>query len=211
MGSFEEENLYQMVNDFLESESIPNLLSSAPQCLTLNTHHTKYYILQEILESVNITETDILGSIMKYIGKKIDAERSTTALKKWLVKKLKSDGHNATLCHTTWPTTLNCPGGDYEYIAIVSEDKNGCALRVIVDTDFKSQFELARPTSTYKELTNMVPSIFVGTERKLKKIITILCEEARNSFLERDLHVPPWRTSTYMQSKWFSAACHKGT
>ncbi|CAA3011163.1 Hypothetical predicted protein [Olea europaea subsp. europaea] len=209
MGSFEEENLYQMVNDFHESESIPPLLSSAPQSFTLSGHHTKYYVLQEILKSGNSAEADVLGSVMKHMRKKIDGERSTTALKKRLVKKLRIDGHKAPLCHTTWPTTLNCLGGDYEYIEIISEDKNGCALRVIVDTDFKSQFELARPTSTFKDLSNLMPSIFVGTEQKLKKIISILCAEATNSFLERGLHVPPWRTSTYMQSKWFSA-CQKG-
>ncbi|CAI9753079.1 unnamed protein product [Fraxinus pennsylvanica] len=205
MGSFEEENLYQMVNDFLESESTPPLLSSDPQSLFLNGHHTKYYILQEILESGNVAETYVLESVMKHMRKKI-GERSTTALKKWLVKKLKIDGHNATLCHSSWPTTLNCPGGEHDYIEIILEDLNGCPLKVIVDTDFKSQFELARPTSTYKELFSMVPSIFVGTEQKLKKIISILCAEARISFLEKGLHVPPWRTSNYMQSKWFSAS-----
>ncbi|XP_022886772.1 uncharacterized protein LOC111402631 isoform X1 [Olea europaea var. sylvestris] len=209
MGSFEEENLYQMVNDFLESESTPPLLSSAPQSLIINGHHAKYYILQEILESGDVAETDVLGSVMTHMRKNIDVEWSTTTLKKWLVKKLKIDGLNAALCHSTWPTTMNCPGGEYVYVEVIPEDKNGCPLKVIVDTDFKSQFELARPTSTYKELSNMVPTIFVGTEQKLKKIISILCAEARISFLERGLHVPPWRTSTYMQSKWFSA-CEKG-
>ncbi|CAI9758316.1 unnamed protein product [Fraxinus pennsylvanica] len=89
------------------------LVSSAPQSKTLSGHHTKYYILQEILESGNIAETDVLGSVMKHMRNKIDGERSTTALKNWLIKMLRIDGHNAALCHTTWPTTLDCLGGNY--------------------------------------------------------------------------------------------------
>ncbi|THG16167.1 hypothetical protein TEA_007237 [Camellia sinensis var. sinensis] len=36
--------------------------------------------------------------------------------------------------------------------------------------DFRSQFELARPTSTYLELTASLPFIFVGSEEKLMEI-----------------------------------------
>ena len=88
------------------------------------------------------------------------------------------------------------------------ENENGDTMRLIVDIDFKSQFELARPTPTYKHLTDALPSIFVGTEEKLNKIISVICSAAKKSFREAGLHVPPWRTTTYMQSKWLSA-CHK--
>lgn len=98
--------------------------------------------------------------------------------------------------------------GDYDYIDITVQNGNGDPMRLIVDIDFKSQFELARPTPTYKELTNILPHIFVGTEDKLNKIISILCSAAKQSLRERGLHIPPWRTITYMQSKWLSD-CHK--
>lgn len=75
-----------------------------------------------------------------------------------------------------------------------------------MDTDFKSQFELARPTQTYMELVEKIPSIFVGNEEKLKKIISLLCSAAKQSLRERGLHIPPWRTISYMHSKWFSSA-----
>lgn len=91
---------------------------------------------------------------------------------------------------------------------ITVQNGNGDPMRLIVDIDFKSQFELARPTPTYKELTNILPHIFVGTEDKLNKIISILCSAAKQSLRERGLHIPPWRTITYMQSKWLSD-CHK--
>lgn len=75
---------------------------------------------------------------------------------------------------------------------------------LIVDMDFKSQFELARPTPAYKELTDTLPHVFVGTEDKLNKIISLLCSAAKQSLRERGLHIPPWRTATYMQSKWLA-------
>ena len=97
--------------------------------------------------------------------------------------------------------------GDYEYIEIMDgEDpnNNNNPKRLIVDIDFKSQFELARPTPAYKQLTDALPLIFVGNEDKLIRIISLLCTAAKQSLRERGLHVPPWRTAAYMQSKWLS-------
>lgn len=92
---------------------------------------------------------------------------------------------------------------------MVEDEQTGEPIRLIVDIDFKSQFELARPTQAYKELTNVLPSIFVGQEEELNKIISLLCSAAKQSLNERGLHIPPWRTSTYMHSKWLSAGCQK--
>lgn len=94
----------------------------------------------------------------------------------------------------------------------MQNDENGddddSMMRLILDVDFKSQFELARPTANYKELTDKLPQIFVGNEEKLNKIISLLCSAAKQSLRDRGLHIPPWRTSTYMQSKWLSS-CQK--
>lgn len=83
-------------------------------------------------------------------------------------------------------------------------NSNNIRKRLIVDIDFKSQFELARPTPAYKQLIDSLPLIFVGTEDKLIQIIFLLCSAAKQSLRERGLHVPPWRTAAYMQSKWLS-------
>lgn len=101
--------------------------------------------------------------------------------------------------------------GDYEYIDVMVRDSNGDKepTRLIVDTDFKSQFEVARPTPTYKELINTLPSVFVGSEEKLNQIISLLCSAAKKSLKERGLHVPPWRKANYMRSKWLSKECKK--
>lgn len=98
--------------------------------------------------------------------------------------------------------------GQYEYIDIIMQEDHGVSVRLIIDIDFKSQFELARPTPTYAELTNTLPSIFVGDENKLSRIVSLLCSAAEQSLRERGLHIPPWRRTAYMHSKWLSH-CHK--
>lgn len=85
----------------------------------------------------------------------------------------------------------------------------GNTKRLIVDMDFKSQFLLARPTESYREMTEALSSIFVGSEDKLKKIISMLCSAAKESMRERGLHVPPWRKQGYMQNKWLSKDCKR--
>lgn len=100
--------------------------------------------------------------------------------------------------------------GDYEYIDVMTKERSESeTVRVIVDIDFRSQFELARPTTEYQELLNSLPSIFVGTEEKLNGIISLLCSAAKQSLKEKGLHVPPWRKASYMHSKWLSQNCKK--
>ncbi|KAI7987301.1 hypothetical protein LOK49_LG13G01229 [Camellia lanceoleosa] len=103
------------------------------------------------------------------------------------------DGFEASLCRTSWPATIGRPSvfeftGDYEYIDVLMKDSNGGGdetVRLIVDMDFRSQFELARPTSTYLEPTASLPSIFVGSEEKLMEIICLVClANSINNFLK---------------------------
>ncbi|XP_022947663.1 uncharacterized protein LOC111451460 isoform X1 [Cucurbita moschata] len=204
MGSSEEERLVQMIDDFIESPETPissSSSSSSPLPLTSNTHY--FFTLKEILGNTGRTaEIEVSEAVMKHMRRKIDAPK-TTPLKKWLVMKLKMDGyHSCDLCHSSWVTSMGCPPGDYEYIEMKAEG----GKRMIIDIDFKAQFEVARATESYKQLTQALPSVFVGSEEKVVQIISILCSAAKQSLKESGLHIPPWRTSTYMQRKWVAAS-----
>ncbi|GMI67842.1 hypothetical protein like AT4G14620 [Hibiscus trionum] len=185
MGSLEEEELVQMVHDFMESEPSSPMLPSRSSHLP-----SQASTLQEILRSGTDVERDVVEIVLKHVRSKKGVQR-TSGMKKWLALRLKMDGFNASLCQTCWVTSSGCPAGNYEYIQIVTETENGDTVRLIVDIDFKSQFELARPSPTYKELTDALPSIFVGSEGKLKNIISVVCSAAKQSFREAGLHVPP--------------------
>jgi hypothetical protein len=69
-------------------------------------------LLQEILGSGTKAEADVLEGVLKHMRSKRVAEK-TTSLKKWLVMKLKRDGYDASLCHTSWVTSLGCPAGGF--------------------------------------------------------------------------------------------------
>lgn len=102
--------------------------------------------------------------------------------------------------------------GDYEYIDVVVAGENGMGAgtatsstsssRLVVDIDFRSQFQLARPTPWYAQLWTRLPAVFVGPHAKLRKAVSLLCAAAERSLRESGLHVPPWRRSGYMQAKW---------
>ena len=91
----------------------------------------------------------------------------------------------------------------------MKNNNGGKSTRLIVDVDFRSQFELAKPTAAYKELTDILPCVFVGTETKLSQIVSLLCCAAKESLKEKGFYVPPWRKASYMQSKWLSKDCEK--
>ncbi|KAL0367167.1 UNVERIFIED_CONTAM: hypothetical protein Sradi_3606800 [Sesamum radiatum] len=76
--------------------------------------------------------------------------------------------------------------------------------RVIVDVDFRSEFEIARSTSNYKAILQCLPCIFVGKTDRLLQILSIVSEAARQSLKKKGMHIAPWRKAEYMKSKWLS-------
>lgn len=78
-------------------------------------------------------------------------------------------------------------------------------VRLIVDIDFRSEFDIARSTSSYKAIFQILPTIFVGKSDRLLKMITIVSEAAKHSLKKKGMPFPPWRKADYMKSKWFSA------
>ncbi|XP_019196298.1 PREDICTED: uncharacterized protein LOC109190279 [Ipomoea nil] len=220
----EDDELSEMVRDFLESDSSfisaagynndYNENSSDDQPHQVEEHQLS---LQEILENATEAETEILEKIMSYWREAEEIKMETKELRKWMVSRLRMDGYDASLCKTYGVKTSAHSSsafkftGDYEYIDVMmkNNESEGEQLRVIVETDLRSQFEVARPTEAYKELSSFLPCIFVGTEHRLHTIISLLCEAAKQSLKESGLHVPPWRKATYMQSKWLSQNCNK--
>lgn len=208
MGSLEEEKLVQMVDDFIESaDQTPSssTFANSSNSLPLNSKSHYFFSLKEILGSGIKAEGEVGDTVMKHLRswKRHAPKTKTSSLKKWLVMKLKMDGYDSSdLCHTSWVTSMGCPAGDYEYIDMKVKDEYGNVERLIIDIEFKAQFEVARATESYKQLIEALPSVFVGSEEKVKRIISILCSAAKQSLKESGLHIPPWRTSTYMHCKW---------
>ena len=75
---------------------------------------------------------------------------------------------------------------------------------MIVDVDFRSEFEIARSTSGYKAVLQNLPYIFVGKTDRLIQIVAMASEAARQSLKKKGMHIAPWRKAEYMKSKWLS-------
>ncbi|XP_019196297.1 PREDICTED: uncharacterized protein LOC109190277 [Ipomoea nil] len=192
--SGEDDELSEMVRDFLEPDSSfisaagyndYNENSSDDQPHQVEEHQLS---LQEILENATEAETEILEKIMSYWREAEEIKMEPKELRKWMVSRLRMDGYDASLCKTYGVKTSARSSafkftGDYEYIDVMmkSSESEREQLRVIVETDLRSQFEVARPTEAYKELSSFLPCIFVGTEHRLHTIISLLCEAAKQS------------------------------
>ncbi|XP_048437149.1 uncharacterized protein LOC108867518 isoform X2 [Pyrus x bretschneideri] len=215
MGSLTEEELMQMVRDFNESYSSDSS-SAAPNSNPLSPNRQpKFLTLQDLIWKAIDCEIEILEKILKYLRDTGAVVEPNSLKNKWVVMKLNEDGYEASLCKTSWVSSFRLPKGGYEYVDVMVREKNnnvkdgGKVTRLIVDMDFRSQFEVARPTQNYKQLKDTLPTIFVGTEQKLDEIISLLCSAAKQSLRESGLHIPPWRQASYMQSKWLSKDCKK--
>jgi len=150
MASLEEDELVQMVQDFIESESTSSTTSTSSNCHTLS-HTTQYFILQvgtvlclqfflhlclgfkvvsylfslcclwfqDVLRSEGdaAAEAKVLKCVLKHMrGRKVAEKR--TSLSRWLAMRMKMDGLNASICHTSWATSLGCPAGGSFFICL---------------------------------------------------------------------------------------------
>ena len=75
---------------------------------------------------------------------------------------------------------------------------------MLIDVDFRSEFEMARSTGVYKAIVQSLPFIFVGKPDRLDRIVTIVSEAAKQSLKKKGMHLPPWRKAEYMRAKWLS-------
>lgn len=76
--------------------------------------------------------------------------------------------------------------------------------RLLVDIDFRSEFEIARSTGAYKAILQSLPYIFVGKPERIGQIVSIVSEAAKLSLKKKGMHFPPWRKAEYMRAKWLS-------
>ena len=68
---------------------------------------------------VTAAEAEVLETVLKHMRSKNDVEK-TTSKKLWLVRRLKMDGFNASLCQTSWATSLGCPAGESLSLSLIS-------------------------------------------------------------------------------------------
>uniref|UniRef100_A0A1J3CU00 DUF506 family protein n=1 Tax=Noccaea caerulescens TaxID=107243 RepID=A0A1J3CU00_NOCCA len=151
-------------------------------------------ILKNLVLCTSVRERNLLDDVTKIV----ETSKSCNDLK-IVANGLVSLGYDAALCRSRWEKSPSCPAGEYEYVDVVIEGE-----RFLIDVDFKSKFEIARATKTYKSILQTLPYIFVGKEDRLQRIIILTSKAAKQSLKKKGLHVPPWRRAEYVKSKWMS-------
>ncbi|ESQ27405.1 hypothetical protein EUTSA_v10019841mg [Eutrema salsugineum] len=205
MGSLGEEDLEKLVIDYMESPiNVSEHMDKSSRALIT---------LQEIIGEKGEKEQEMEEKINAFINRRrlsYEGDDEKRDVMKKIVSKLKSDGYDASISRTSWDSSFDRREGcrvfrctrKYEYIEVMVRDGDDVIKRVIIDLDFKSQFELVKQTKAYKDMTQMLPTIFVAMEERLKRVVSLVCGEMKKSMNEEGMSRPPWRTTRYMQAKW---------
>uniref|UniRef100_A0A5B6YM71 Uncharacterized protein n=1 Tax=Davidia involucrata TaxID=16924 RepID=A0A5B6YM71_DAVIN len=128
--------------------------------------------------------------------------------------RLQNAGFNSTaMCKSKWRSSPNIPSGEHTFLDVVDKSSTTAKkgeVRVIIELNFRAEFEMARASEEYKQLINRLPEVFVGKVERLHTLIKILCSAAKKCMKEKKMHMGPWRKHGYMQAKWLST-CERMT
>ncbi|XP_073287144.1 uncharacterized protein [Primulina huaijiensis] len=153
-------------------------------------------ILKSLIQCASMVERNLLADTSRIVEKNKTCRRKDD-LRKIVADGLITLGYNVAVCKSRWEKSSSIPAGDYEYVDVILDGE-----RLIIDIDFRSEFEIARSTSNYKAILQYLPNIFVGKSDRLLQIVSIASEAARQSLKKKGMHIAPWRKSEYMKSKW---------
>lgn len=147
----------------------------------------------------SLSERNLLADTAKIIEKNKTFCKSKDDCRKMVVESLLSLGYDASVCISKWTKSASYLAGEYEYVDVIIDGE-----RLLIDVDFRSEFEIARSTKTYKSVLQSLPYIFVGKTDRLEKIISIVAEAAKQSLKKKGMPLPPWRKADYVRAKWLS-------
>ncbi|KAL6271119.1 hypothetical protein ACE6H2_028030 [Prunus campanulata] len=204
--------LSELVHDFLQDDS------SETRCPDNETDSDRVDLvsdanaMESILKSAAVSgNVDSFAKLLRsHVSEAVEAfsclrSGNKSALRRSVMSFLRARGHNAAICKTNWSSSSNITAGSYEFIDVVCAQSSSSMWqsRYFVDLDFAAVFEIARPTSQYSRLLQLLPRDFVGTLEDLKRIVRVMSDAVKRSLRSRELSMPPWRKNRYMQNKWF--------
>ncbi|KAF5736788.1 hypothetical protein HS088_TW14G00942 [Tripterygium wilfordii] len=155
-------------------------------------------LLKTLIPCPSVVERNLLADTAMIVEKNKNQKRKDD-LRKIVVDDLFSLGYDSSICKSKWDKSPSFPAGEYEYIDVIVEGE-----RLLVDIDFRSEFEIARSTGSYDGTLQSVPYIFVGKADRLGQIVSIVSEAAKQSLKKKGMHFPPWRKAEYIRAKWLS-------
>ncbi|KAK8635850.1 hypothetical protein V6N13_004565 [Hibiscus sabdariffa] len=156
-------------------------------------------ILKNLVSPMSANEKNLLADTAKIMEKNKNCKSKDDFCRKIVTDGLLTLGYDASICKSCWEKSPSFPAGEYEYIDVIIEGE-----RLLIDIDFRSEFELARSTKSYKSILQILPFIFVGKADRLQKIIAVVSEAVKQCLKKKGMHIPPWRKVDYIKAKWLS-------
>ncbi|KAM1311415.1 hypothetical protein PS1_007875 [Malus domestica] len=167
-----------------------NVTSSAESC----------ELLKGLVSCQSVSERNLLADTAKIVEKnKACCKQKDDTCRTVVSDSLLALGYDASVCKSRWEKAPSYPAGEYDYIDVIVKGE-----RLLIDVDFRSEFEIARPTKSYKAILQTLPYIFVGKHDRLWRIIAVVSEAAKQSLKKKGMPVPPWRKAEYIRAKWLS-------
>ncbi|GFS46353.1 sugar phosphate exchanger, putative [Actinidia rufa] len=123
-----------------------------------------------------------------------------------ICSRLRNAGFNSAICKSKWRSSPDIPSGEHTFLDVLEPSPSKKSeVRVIIELNFRGEFEVARASEEYKQLTKKLPEVLVGKVERLHNLIKILCSAAKKCMKENKMHMGPWRKHRYMQAKWLTA------
>ncbi|KAJ6811889.1 uncharacterized protein M6B38_151215 [Iris pallida] len=119
--------------------------------------------------------------------------------------RLRDAGYDSALCKSKWKRSPDIYSGEHCFIDVIAAAKKKGkeeAMRVVIEVNFRTEFEMARASAEYRRLVSGLPEVFVGRAGRLRGVIGVVCEAAKRSARENGMHMAPWRRHKYVQAKW---------
>ncbi|KAL3643432.1 hypothetical protein CASFOL_014247 [Castilleja foliolosa] len=117
-------------------------------------------------------------------------------------RRLQGGGFNSAICKSKWKSSPDIPSGEHTFLDVVDHTNPQKQVRVIIELNFRAEFEMGRANEEYNRLVKRLPEIFVGKIERLMSLLKILCGAAKKCMKEKKMHMGPWRKHRYMQTKW---------
>ncbi|XP_076936933.1 uncharacterized protein LOC143604291 [Bidens hawaiensis] len=120
-----------------------------------------------------------------------------------ICRRLQNSGYNSAICKSKWKSSSDIPSGEHTYIDVIDKsNRKKSETRVIIELDFRGQFEMKKGSDDYNSLVSKLPEVFVGKVERLLTVIKIMSNAAKRCMEEKKMHLGPWRKQPYMEAKW---------
>ncbi|XP_010932848.1 uncharacterized protein [Elaeis guineensis] len=176
----------------------PATTSDAPPIIPTTSDAAEF--VKGLVLCTSVAERNLLADASKIVENTRIGGKGKEDSRRAVADSLRALGYDAAVCKSRWDKAPSFPAGEYVYVDVIVAKE-----RLLVDVDFRSEFEIARSTKSYRAVLQLLPSIFVGKEDRLQQIVAVVCEAARQSLKKKGLHFPPWRKPEYMRAKWLSS------